>query len=371
MHIRLRVLALLLLAVPCRGAEGEPATPPPGGPGVPERSVVVAVRESPPFAMRDDAGSWEGLSVALWQTVAESLGLDFRWQEMPLAETLEAVEAGRVDVAIVALTITPERERRLDFSHPYLVSGLTLAYRSADDSAWLDALRGFASWDFLRAVASLTLVLLAAAVAVWLFERKQNPEQFGGDALRGLGSGFWWSAVTMTTVGYGDKAPRTLGGRIVGLVWMFGSVIIIASFTAAIAASITVNRLGTDLLRGRALEDLSIGAVADSAAQEHAASRGLRVRAYPAIGDALRALQADQLDVVLHDEPILRYLQREQEDAAVDIAPRSLVRDDYGFGMPSGSPLREPINRALLTAIQQASWGDVRRRYLGAQDQPD
>jgi hypothetical protein len=69
---------------------------------------------------------------------------------------------------------------------------------------------------------------------VWLFERKLNPAHFGGNTLQGIGSGFWFSAVTMTTVGYGDKHPKTTGGRIVSLIWMFTAVILVSLFTATI-----------------------------------------------------------------------------------------------------------------------------------------
>jgi len=34
---------------------------------------------------------------------------------------------------------------------------------------------------------------------LWIFERKRNPEQFGGTPAQGIGSSFWWAAVTMTT----------------------------------------------------------------------------------------------------------------------------------------------------------------------------
>jgi len=47
----------------------------------------------------------------------------------------------------------------------------------------------------------------------------------------------------MTTVGYGDKAPVTLAGRVVGLLWMPASIILISGFTAAIASALTVGQL--------------------------------------------------------------------------------------------------------------------------------
>ena len=47
----------------------------------------------------------------------------------------------------------------------------------------------------------------------------------------------------MTAVGYDDKSPRTHGGKIVSLIWMFTAIIIVSGFTASIAASLTVDNL--------------------------------------------------------------------------------------------------------------------------------
>ncbi|MFH7563901.1 MULTISPECIES: ion channel [Oceanimonas] len=48
-------------------------------------------------------------------------------------------------------------------------------------------------------------------------------------------------------MGYGDKAPVTFAGRLVGLIWMFAGMIMVASFTAAITSSLTVNNLRTGI----------------------------------------------------------------------------------------------------------------------------
>ena len=63
----------------------------------------------------------------------------------------------------------------------------------------------------------------------------------------------------MTTVGYGDKAPVTVMGRLIGLIWMFAAIIIISSFTAAIAASLTVSELGSDVENPNDLPNVRVG----------------------------------------------------------------------------------------------------------------
>ena len=163
---------------------------------------------------------------------------------MPLAEVLDNLEQGTVDITINPITVTSERSTRVDFSHPYFVAHSTVAIRQS--STWEKSLvfvYSFLSFDFLQAIFALFLVVLVFGVLVWVFERHKNPEEFQS-GFRGIASGIWWSAVTMTTVGYGDKSPRSLGGRIVALIWMFAAIIMISGFTASIASSLTVNQLG-------------------------------------------------------------------------------------------------------------------------------
>ncbi len=363
---RIRVLAAALLvwglvapAASGAAAESEPdAEPDPPG-------FVVAVREVPPFAMRDAAGNWEGLSVDLWQDVADLLDIEFSWREAPLEETVELLRRGEVDLAIAAVSVTGPREQFLDFSHPYYVTGLSPAFREGAGSAWIATLRNFFSLEFLGAVGSLAVVLLAAGFAVWLFERKANAEQFGhGNVGRGLGDGFWWSAVTMTTVGYGDKAPRTLGGRIVALIWMFVSLIIIASFTASIAASLTTNELAESLVRDRPISELRVGVLAASTAEEYARNRGSVVQTFDALPGALTALENGRVDTVIHDAPILKHEVR-RSGLELVVAETVLVRDDYAFAFPEGSPERSRINIALLSILFEPVWQTIQARYLG------
>ena len=315
--------------------------------------------------MKSEGGEWTGLSIDLWRDIARRMGVEFEYRELPLRATLDALAASEVDVAPVALTITSEREREIDFSHPYFISGLSLAYPGDGRSAWRETLRAFISPEFLEAVGALAVVLLVAGIAVWLFERGENAEQFDRNPVRGLGDGFWWSAVTMTTVGYGDKAPKTRGGRLVALIWMFTSLIIIASFTASIAASLTANQIASDRLRGRTLPDLRVAVLAGSSAEDFASSQGAAVLAQPTLEEAVEAAVRDRADVVLHDAPVLAYLSRTSHPG-LTVSPKTLVRDDFGIGLAPGSGLRERVNAAVLDALHDENWKRIRLRYLGA-----
>ncbi|HKG10445.1 MAG TPA: potassium channel family protein, partial [Gaiellaceae bacterium] len=51
-----------------------------------------------------------------------------------------------------------------------------------------------------------------------------------------LWDGVWWAVVTVTTVGYGDLTPHTVGGRVVGIALMFVGISFLSLLTAAIAS---------------------------------------------------------------------------------------------------------------------------------------
>ena len=71
----------------------------------------------------------------------------------------------------------------------------------------------------------------------WLFERRRNADEFGGRWWKGLGSGFWLSAVTMTTVGYGDTAPITPLGKVFASMVALSGIALVAMPTGIIAAA--------------------------------------------------------------------------------------------------------------------------------------
>jgi ABC-type amino acid transport substrate-binding protein len=331
-------LLLPLSALEAAGAQ-EPSGP-----------LVVATRDVPPFAMRGD-GVWGGLTIELWKRIAERLGRPFEFRDMALREMLAAVEAGDVDLAAAALTITSDRESRLDFSHPFISSGLGIAVHQRPGGGWLATLQRVFSGKFLMALTPLLLLLTLVGILVWLAERRRNPD-FQGGPVKGIGSGLWWSAVTMTTVGYGDKAPATLPGRTLAVVWMFASVIIISSFTAAIATALTVEKLDKSISGVDDLYQFRVLSLAGSTSEAYLKRRMIRYKTAPSLPAALDELAQGNADAVLYDAPILRYLVSNHYPDRLRILHEVLQRQDYGIAFQAGSPLREEVNRALLEIVR-------------------
>ncbi|MEP7219248.1 MAG: transporter substrate-binding domain-containing protein, partial [Bacteroidota bacterium] len=177
---------------------------------IPKTKLIVGTKIAAPFAIKNDDGSWSGISIDLWRSIAGELHLDYEFHETDLKGLISGVQDSSLDLAIAAISITAEREKQLDFSHPYYNSGLGIAVVPQGHAAWLEVLSHFASLDFLKLIGILLISIMVMGTLMWGLERRRNPEQFGGPWRKGVGSGFWWSAVTLTTVGYGDKTPATL-----------------------------------------------------------------------------------------------------------------------------------------------------------------
>jgi hypothetical protein len=174
----------------------------------PARELVIGTKEAPPFAFKVD-GVWHGISIDLWNRIADQLHLRHRFAEQATVDALiEGTRNGSFDTAVAALTVTAARQRVLDFTQPFYTTGLGIAVSTREENRWLPIVRTFLSFGFIQAVLVLIGTAMTVGFLIWLFERRQN-EHFGGGA-KGLGSGFWWSAIAMTQAGAAQNAPRTL-----------------------------------------------------------------------------------------------------------------------------------------------------------------
>ncbi len=203
--------------------------------------------------MKDEHGQWTGISIDLWRQIAAELKLSYEWRELDQYNLLAGISDGSIDAVVANLTITPSRLDKFDFTYPFYTTGLGIAVTIQDANAGMAIIRVIFSWAVIKIIFAVVSLLLLVGLAMWYLERKRNSEQFGGTTIEGIGSGFWFSAVTMTTVGYGDKHPKTLGGRLVALFWMFASILLVSVFTATLTSLLTVKQLVPSI---RNLEDL-------------------------------------------------------------------------------------------------------------------
>ena len=187
----------------------------------------------------------------------------------------------------------------------------------------------------------------------------RNREIYGDGPIKGLGHAVWWAAVTMTTVGYGDKAPKTLGGRIVAVAWMLASIVFIAGFTATISAFLTAEKL-TGKVRG--LQDLShvrVGSVIQSEPVRWLVDHGITPALFSTEQDGLQANVDDRIDAFVFDEIVLKYTVKNDFPGRVHVLTETFDHYYLCMGLPIGSPLHKAINAALLKLMETDHWNRI------------
>ena len=324
--------------------------------GVPVKLVVGAM-DFPPFTYKSASGVWEGLSIELVQAVARELNTEIELREFSRTDQFEkALTTGEIDLAAVA-AITEHLESVVDFSNPYYRSGAAIAVKTAGGGNKMLLLADHLfSVTALKVIVSLGLLWVLAGSLVWLFERRRHLDMFSGSFWPGLGNGIWWAAVTMTTVGYGDKAPRTVGGRIIAIIWMFASIVLISSFTATVATTFTIDELKNKVRGFNDLPNVRVGTLAHSQFLEHMADYGIAATPYEKISTGLQALAADKIDAFVHDEALLKHLIRTRYPGTLQVLPDTSRHYYFGMALPFGCEWREPFNQALLKVMNRKDW---------------
>ena len=317
----------------------------------------VVIKPAEPFAFEQN-GVLTGYSVDLWKKTAAEAGLSFEARVVDtVPELLEAVQSGVADVGVGAISITPEREQVLDFSHPFYKSGLQIMARAKGEAGAFSAFRAL----FNRNVGEVVLVLLLAVFLVshilWMVERKINAESFPEGYVRGVWESTWWSIATLISGGCENKAPVGVAGRLVAVVWMLGGIGLTSYITATLASAMTVNTLTAEVSGLSDLRGAQVGTITGSSAETLLKRTGLEVVGFPDVAAAAAALGGGAVKGVVYDSPILRYYVAQNPAAGFSLVGDPFDLQDYGFALPLGSPLRKEINSAILK-LQVAGWTD-------------
>jgi ABC-type amino acid transport substrate-binding protein len=328
-----------------------------------EDELIIGTRVVPPFVIEEN-GEYTGLTVHLWEHIASEMDLNYRFEQTSIQNMIEGAADSTYFASASALTITADREQLVDFTHPYIVTGLGIAV-SYKPAGVLQAFKAIFSGDFLWVVTLLIGLLLFWGLLVWIFERHENTEEFGGSAAEGIGSGFWWAAVTMTTVGYGDKSPRTVGGRIVGFIWMFAAIILISFFTASIASSLTVTQLDSRVSGPEDLPNVRVGALQNSATLTFLEIENISATPFNSIDAGLQAVENGAIDAFVHDAPIVSYYTNRDYKNRVRVLPNTFNDQYYGIALPLQSTYRNEMNRIILNYIKSDEWNNLVDEYLG------
>jgi len=329
-------------------------------------TITVGYNINPPFTFIEN-NKLTGASYRLWKRVIKNdKSTFFQYVQVPLDSLLQGLNNGTIDVAISPLTITSKRSNYINFSVPYYIaySGGLVNY-SSNFKRILEIASIIFSLKFLKIIGSLLLIIAFFGFLVWVFERKQNKEQFG-DGIYGLLHGIWWSAVTMTTVGYGDKTPKTFGGRTISLIWMFMGLILISTITASITSSLTVKKMEVSSEEINTYKKYRIGTVSNSATERWLTDNFYyNVKGYYTFNSLIDGLKKDEIDLVAYDEPVLRYAILSDSEKEFELLKLKYNLSMYAFGFSKklDPSMNQFVSTRLLEIIESSNWKKLLAEY--------
>ena len=89
--------------------------------------LVVGMEASyPPFEFKNEKGELDGVDVRIAEALAAHLGLKLKIQEFAFEGLIPALQGGQIDCVISAMTANDERRKSIDFSDPYVFTGIAM-----------------------------------------------------------------------------------------------------------------------------------------------------------------------------------------------------------------------------------------------------
>lgn len=319
-------------------------------------TITVGYIVQPPFIV-DNAGELSGLSIDLLEKIADQNNYHILYSEYKNADSLiSGIQKYKYDLSINPSAPNLDLIDIVDFSHPFMMSNLALAIPSESHQVIMRLLRSIFSWGFLTGVILVGFIMLIFGALTWMFERKKNQLHFPNN-LEGLWEAFWWSAVTMTTVGYGDKTPKSTGGRIVAISWMFTALIIISGYTGSVASLLTVNELSLDIQSLNDLRKSKIVVLEYNTAEQFLLLAHIPFKTVGNVKEGLDMVADGRADAFLHDEASIQYeLSFETYSDDITIAPAKYSNKFYGFAMPKNHPEFSNINHTMIELTNTLDW---------------
>jgi polar amino acid transport system substrate-binding protein len=364
-----RFVVLLLslcgcLITPVSADEGDTAS----------KTIRVSTLIAPPFGM-EDKGKLSGFCIDLWQAVAQQLHLKYEMSLSPNVRVLlDSVKSDEADIGVSDVTITAARGKVLDFSVPIYDGGLQVMIRS-DESArgglFTIPFGTIFSRDVLKLLGLIVLLIIVPAHVIWLIERHYHDR--GITRTRryypGIFYAGYWAAATLAT--QAEEMPKSPGGRLFALLWMWVSVVFVAFFTAQMTAHLTVQRLQGVINGPQDLQGHRVATTTGSTSAMYLASRGIKTQTFSRDEDVFGALEKGAVDAVVFDSPVLLYYVANQGKGKVRVVGPVFRKESYAIVFRANSRWRRPVDEALLTLKENGTYNRLYDKWFSNTDAGD
>ena len=322
---------------------------------------------------RDDepeSGEPTGFSADLWNEIARRNGWVTEWVWTDdVSDQIQQVLDGDVDAAIAAISMTPDRELQVDFSHRMFSSGLQIMTKPGGTSVW-EAFRATVfTPELLRAFATVAVIIFIVGHIVWLSMRKR--EDFPRGYIRGLGHGMWligsslFVASRIAVVFFQGREPTKVVSRILIVAWMAVAVVLVSYVNGTITATLTVSELRSDIVSPSELPGVRVTTVENTQAASWLQREGIDFDPVADVEAGIDRLEEERSDALVFDSPVLKWERSQRAGAGLEVSGEVFDPVPYGIALEPDSPLREQINKSLLEMLTDGTYDRILNSYGG------
>jgi polar amino acid transport system substrate-binding protein len=327
-------------------------------------TLTVGIAGIEPFVINGNSVA-EGIVIEIWEDLATKLDWNYRYKYFDTVDdALHGLTNGNLDLVVGPISITSKRIEHMRFSQPFYNSSLAIVSRNDKLGLW-DKVKPLFSIKLLIAIIGFLIILAIVGTLFWFTERKESPGQFPKTPVNGIANGMWLAIVTMSTTGYGDKAPVTLWGRIIAGSWMVISIIFATSMVAGIASTLTLSSLSTSTISNiEQLSERKAATISDSPSEVFLKENNITAVGVNTLSEAVNLLRNKNVDAVVYDRPQLLYYLKKNQDENLYIAKAEYYKQGYGFAFPMNTTLVYEVNRALLELAEDQNTQRIIDYYL-------
>lgn len=327
------------------------------------KKITVGVHVFPPIVIKQ-LDTYTGFEGDLWAKIAQKLKVDYEFREYEkFTDVLPAVEKGEVDIAFAGITRTEEREKKVDFSHGTLDSGLHILVPKKEALSIIFIIKSV----FTKEIKNIFLLLIGFVVisanVLWLAEGGSTA--ISGSYFPGIFEALWWAVVTVSTVGYGDITPVTWLGRAVGFLVILSGLAIFGLYVARVSSALTIKELKSDINNLSNLRGKRVATVSATTSVSVLRKAGVRLELVDNIEEAYKKLEKKEIDAVVFDAPVLLYYSNNEGAEKTQIAGDLLEPQSYAFALPLKSELRKSINQIILKFQESGDYDLLHKKWFG------
>ena len=329
------------------------------------RVLKVAITERIPYSTKNELGEWHGIGVDLWVEVAKKLGIKFQYEECLQSEMHDKLKNHEIDMMLVTGQSADFLKTEV-FTQPYVYShGSAVIAHLSILSSIENIINHLVQSGMFLIVLSMFLTMFVISLILVYFEGRHGQGHFEGSWLKRFASALWFTAVTMTSVGYGDSAKLSFVGRTITFLWMMLGILFIALFTGSVVSSLTTAELNSSLVR---LEDLShyrCDDFAGSKMEKVLTAKGIPARKYPTLMEGFGALQRGQISAFAVDAISATTIVNNEYPGQFKICIMPTIQLLYSFAFRKDDPLFDPVNDEVIRVTLNPDWRGRMEHWSG------